>query len=148
MNAIEKSKPKGLKSGFVEQQLKKSIQLHAINVHLYEPLCGKGTANGIGLDQPAGTVLANLCRIFCFKTILPHDSVIISPQNECFGGTGISWSVRAVRVSVCVQNTSFYQGAGWGIKSHLVTALVLTKTKINRVKECANTLNSETDSQA
>ena len=28
---------------------------------------------------------------------------------------------------VCVQNTSFCQSPGWGINSHLVTALVITK---------------------
>ena len=27
--------------------------------------------------------------------------------------------------SICVQNTSVCQSAGWGIKSHLVTALVI-----------------------
>ena len=44
-------------------------------------------------------------------------------QNECFWGyTGILLSVR---VSVCVQNTSFCQSAGGGIKSHLVGWLVV-----------------------
>ena len=31
----------------------------------------------------------------------------------------------SARVSVCVQNTTFCQSAGRGIKSHLVTALIL-----------------------
>ena len=37
-----------------------------------------------------------------------------------------------IHVSVCVQNTSYCQSTGWGIKSHLVTALVssLYMTKI------------------
>ena len=45
---------------------------------------------------------------------------------------GVYWnqpvcpSVRpCVCVSVCVQNTRFCQSAGGGIKSHLVTALIL-----------------------
>ena len=32
-------------------------------------------------------------------------------------------------LSVCVQYTSFCQSAGWGIKSHLVTTLVILQVK-------------------
>ena len=32
----------------------------------------------------------------------------------------------SIHVPICVQNTSFCQSAGRGIKSHLVTALVIT----------------------
>ena len=41
--------------------------------------------------------------------------------------SGVYWNhpvCLSVCVSVCVQNTSFCQSAGRGIKSHLVTALV------------------------
>ena len=41
-------------------------------------------------------------------------------QKECFWG----YTTITVCVSVCVPNTSSCQGAGGGIKSHLVTALV------------------------
>ena len=48
------------------------------------------------------------------------DIVFIPLQNKCFQGyIGIS----LVCVSVCVQNTSFCQSTGRGIKSQLVTAL-------------------------
>ena len=49
--------------------------------------------------------------------------IIIPPQNECFR-EGI---LESLCPSVCVQNTftSFCNNAGGGIKSHLVTALVL-----------------------
>ena len=39
----------------------------------------------------------------------------------------VDWNHPArlcIHVSICVQNTSFCQSAGRGIKSHLVTALV------------------------
>ena len=53
--------------------------------------------------------------------------IFIPPQNDCFlGYTRISLYVC---VSVFVQNTTFCQSAGEGIKSHTVTVLLqLTKS--------------------
>ena len=58
--------------------------------------------------------------------ILIHLTLIIAPQNKCFCRyTVISLSVcPSVRVSACVQNTTFCQSTGGAIKSHPVTALV------------------------
>ena len=45
--------------------------------------------------------------------------------------SGVYWNqlvCLSICVSVCVQNTSFYQSAGGGMKSHLATALVWTVT--------------------
>ena len=46
-----------------------------------------------------------------------------------FSGLDWNWSIR---VSVCVQNSSFCQSAGWGIKSHdcykLVSPLIILLT--------------------
>ena len=42
-----------------------------------------------------------------------------------------SSSSKNVGVSVCVQNTSFCQSAGWAIKSHLVTALAFDLLSAN-----------------
>ena len=57
--------------------------------------------------------------------------IFIPPQNECFGAIletaclSVRVSVRlCVRVSVCVQNTTFCQSAGGDIKPPSVTALV------------------------
>ena len=37
----------------------------------------------------------------------------------------------SVSVSMCVQNTSFCKSPGWGIRSHLVTALLSTRFHMN-----------------
>ena len=49
-----------------------------------------------------------------------------------------------IHVSVCVQNTSYCQSTGWGIKSHLVTALVssLYMTKIIILVSLTGSLSS------
>ena len=74
--------------------------------------------------------------------------IIFKPlQNECLQGyTGISLSVHMyvclavhlLRVSVCVQNTTFCQSTGWGIKSHFdwnkLKALILQMTNKNNWK--------------
>ena len=49
---------------------------------------------------------------------------------------GSTLESACVHVSVCVQNTSFCQSAGEGIKSHLVTALLY------------NTVNAHTQNQS
>ena len=46
-------------------------------------------------------------------------------KTNVFGGI-LESACLSVHVSVCVQNTSFCQRAGGGIKSHLVTALVFS----------------------
>ena len=60
--------------------------------------------------------------VFCFhKTDVfrgIRESLCVSPR-QCF------------RMSVCVQNTSFCQSAGGGIKSHLVTALGLSQRVVD-----------------
>ena len=60
-------------------------------------------------------------------------SVFMPLQNKCFRGyTGISLYVLvSVGVSICTQNTSFCQSTYMGIKSHLVTALVLFAVGFN-----------------
>ena len=46
-----------------------------------------------------------------------------------FGGI-LESTCASIHASVCIQNTSFYQSADGGIKSHLVTALVNFKTAL------------------
>ena len=51
--------------------------------------------------------------------------IFITPAKQMF--SGVYWNqlvCLSICVSVCVQNTSFYQSAGGGMKSHLATALV------------------------
>ena len=55
---------------------------------------------------------------------------IYTPTKQMF--SGVYWSrpvCPSICVSICVQNTSFCQSAGGGIKSHLLTAQVSTRKK-------------------
>ena len=61
------------------------------------------------------TVTVNIISPFptMFPTISENLRLLIPLQNKCFQGyTGITLSVC---VSICVQNTSFFQSAGRGI---------------------------------
>ena len=46
--------------------------------------------------------------------------------------------LMSIRVSICVQNTSFCKSAGRGIKSHLVTALVHFCTKCSNYEDACS----------
>ena len=45
-------------------------------------------------------------------------------------GAVLESACLSVRLPICVQNSSFCQSTGGGIKTHLVTALVLSKKSI------------------
>ena len=75
-------------------------------------------SKSIGSCQPARTTQGRNFSDYRF-----------TPEKRMF--SGVYWNQPvcpsvcvSVRVSVCVQNTSFCQTAGGGIKPHLVTALV------------------------
>ena len=62
---------------------------------------------------------------------------LLYPAKQMF--SGVYWNQTvcpSIRVSVCVQNTSFCQSAGGGIKSHLVTSL-LSSVIITKMTESA-----------
>ena len=72
--------------------------------------------------------------------------MFIPPKKNGFGGyTGIRLSVRPfVSLSVCVQNGSFCQSAGRGIKSDLVRAPVLHLLHVpKQFLDAIHTLNPE-----
>ena len=48
-----------------------------------------------------------------------------TPTKQMFSGDILKSACLSDHGSVCVQNTTFCQSAGWGIKSHSVTALIL-----------------------
>ena len=68
--------------------------------------------------------------IFLYHPRKKENAYLYPLKVNIFGGTLESACLSvclSVRVSGCVRNISFCQSAGGGIKSHLVTALVLTR---------------------
>ena len=67
----------------------------------------------------------------------------INPQNECFRGyAGITCLsvLPCVRVSFCVQNTTFCQSAGGSIKSHLVSPFTAESDRIIKPHSLKSTI--------
>ena len=62
-------------------------------------------------------------RMFSFRGML-----VIPPQNKSILESACLSIHLSLCVSVCIQNISFCQSAGGGIKSHLVTGLVSPET--------------------
>ena len=84
--------------------------LHGVSHQIYSPTCW--------VHKPR----YNNIKVLLYSMVIE----LLSPTKQMFSGVywnhPVCWSIH---VSVCVQNTKFCQSASGGIKSDLVTVLVV-----------------------